>query len=216
MRPTDILKFMEEALRLKRTPRSGWAYYGIEEPESVAAHNFSVALLALVLAEALRRQGVSLDTEKILKLALLHELGEIFLGDLHLKARKLLGEEAVFRAEAQAVREAVTPLGLLGEEFYRLWEEFEKRKSPEALVVRAADKLELLLQARDYQRRGVGNLDAILEAWENRRDFDFHPLIRELARQLIGGEGSDASRREDISQMGGSEPDPAEPAAPEG
>jgi len=64
----DILKFMEEVLRLKRTPRSGWAYYGIEEPESVAAHNFSVALLALILAEALRREGVPIDSGKVVKI----------------------------------------------------------------------------------------------------------------------------------------------------
>lgn len=212
----DILKFMGEALRLKRTPRSGWAYYGIEEPESVAAHNFSVALLALILAEALRREGVPVDSGKAVKIALLHELGEILLGDLHLKARTLLGEEAVSRAEAQAVREVLAPLGELGESFYRLWEEFEGRKSLEGRIVRAADKLELLIQARDYERRGIRNLEAILEAGENRRDFDLHPLIEAIARALTEGEAHAARNSGDTSPGGGQEPAPEEPAAPEG
>ena len=65
-----------EMLELKQLPRTGWVRSGVENPESVAAHSWGMAVLALRLAPK------ELDIEKILSLCLIHDLPEVRVGDL--------------------------------------------------------------------------------------------------------------------------------------
>ena len=65
-----------EMLELKQLSRTGWVRSGVENPESVAAHSWGMAVLALRLAPK------ELDTEKILSLCLVHDLPEVRVGDL--------------------------------------------------------------------------------------------------------------------------------------
>jgi len=174
-----ILNFIEEVLRLKRIPRSGWWYYGIEEPESVADHTFGVLIWTYVLVRYLQKEGYNVDMEKALLIALFHEIGEAKLGDLHLEARKYLGEEKISEAERKAVND-ISSLISNGSEIYRLWNLFETRESVEAKVVRAADKLELLFQVLLYEKSGYKNLDEIFDALENKRDFNKFPFVEEV------------------------------------
>ena len=54
-----ILEFFEEAIRLKRMPRSGWIYSGIPltDVESVADHSYMTTLVALILALQEKQKG---------------------------------------------------------------------------------------------------------------------------------------------------------------
>ena len=70
--------FFEHILNLKTKPRRGWQKkLGIKKPESVADHVYSVAAIAMILADS-----KNLDSAKILKMALLHDLAESITGDL--------------------------------------------------------------------------------------------------------------------------------------
>lgn len=179
-----ILNFVEELYRLKRTPRAGYWYYGIEEPESVASHTFGVMLWTFILAKCMRDSGININLERALLMALFHEAGEAKLGDLHLEARRLIGEDVVSEAEKKAVIGLVSSLGDLGEEIKELFEEFEERKSKEAILVRLADKIELLTQAILYEKAGYRNLDEILNKAFKNQDFGRIPCVDRIIRLL--------------------------------
>ena len=181
----ELLKVFEDALRLKRTVRSGWPYYGIKDAESVADHSFGVAFVTLLLGKILKSQGIEIDMEKALAMAIIHEIGESRLGDLHLESRRHLGKETVRQAEESAVRDVFSQLGHLGDELTAIWKEFEDGQTTEAILVRAADKVELMLQALEYEKAGYRNLDLIFSAPENSLFFDKFGLVRELVESIL-------------------------------
>lgn len=72
-----LIDFLSIVGRLKRLPRTGWVEAGIKEPESVADHSFRTAVLAMIPADL---EG--LDSDKVMRMALLHDLAEVETGDL--------------------------------------------------------------------------------------------------------------------------------------
>jgi putative hydrolases of HD superfamily len=90
-----------------------------------------------------------------LQLALLHDLGEVYAGDLT-PADGVPAGAKHDRERASLVR----VLGELdqGEEYIALWEEYERGDTPEARLVREVDRLEMGLQAFAYERRGEADL----------------------------------------------------------
>uniref|UniRef100_A0A7C2PD65 5'-deoxynucleotidase n=1 Tax=candidate division WOR-3 bacterium TaxID=2052148 RepID=A0A7C2PD65_UNCW3 len=187
----DFLDFFENAYRLKRTPRSGFWYYGIKEPETVAEHIFGVSLLAYIFGNYLNRyHDLNLDMEKILKMAIIHELGEALIGDLHLESRQFLGK-CVEEAEKKAFKEMSEKLPEgLKDEIYNLYEEFEEGKTPEAIFVRSMDKVDLLIQAFIYEKTGYKNLQNF---FGERKNFEYIEKIPEI-KEFI--ESIKARRRE--------------------
>lgn len=139
-----ILAFLEEAGRLKRVERAGWKKRGVEGPESVAEHTYRTALLAMLLADIEKA-----DTLRAIRMALLHDLPEARTGDL------LPGTPGKKEAEGKAMRGLLSSLPKgLSEEYRRLWEEYSAGKGKEARIVKEADRLEMLLQALEYEREG--------------------------------------------------------------
>ncbi|HID56858.1 TPA: HD domain-containing protein [Candidatus Poribacteria bacterium] len=184
MKAGDLIEFVEEIGKLKLIPRTGWRFHGIEAPESVADHSYRVALLAMVLGDMLLRRGVKLDMERLLRMAILHEIPEAKIGDVPFPAFRYLAEEIKEKAEREAVKSMTSKLEDLGEKYLELWTEFEERGSLEAKVIRAADKLELMIQVYEYEKIGYRNLDRFwVNPW-NRRDFDVHPIVNELMKAL--------------------------------
>ncbi|MBN1146901.1 MAG: HD domain-containing protein [Anaerolineales bacterium] len=147
-----------ELCQLKQLYRQGWLRRGVprQRCESVAEHSFGVALLALWLAEAYYPE---LDGGKLLRMALLHDFGEIYAGDI------IPGDgvppQDKSRREAESVAQV---LGKLpgGEAYVALWEEFERGDTPEARFVRQVDRLEMGLQARVYQAQGFERMQEFL------------------------------------------------------
>lgn len=179
-----LLEFFEEVERLKRTPRSGWSYYGIKSPESVAEHSFMVAILTFIFGRLLEKEGEKLSLDKAIKMALIHELGETKIGDLHLKAREYL-KECVHEAEWKAVLDTVSLLpSSLSSEIRELFKEFEAGETKEAKLVRALDKVELLIQAYIYGKSGYKNLDKIWKGTANRKFFHYFQLINKFIEVL--------------------------------
>src|SRR2546430_16075388 len=91
------------AAALKREPRKGWQKRVEGRVESVADHSFAVALLALHEGE---RRGH--DLEKILKLALIHDLEEAIIGDLTPMDKAHRGPISVQRDRDRAIRELLS------------------------------------------------------------------------------------------------------------
>lgn len=137
--PERYLRFVREAERLKDTLRSTHTSQG--RHESTAEHSWRLALLALALAG--ERPG--LDSERVLGMCLIHDLGEAYEGDIPAV------EQTDPAAKAATERSAVDRLtALLPEAAARrirsLWEEYEECRTPEARWVKALDKAETILQ----------------------------------------------------------------------
>jgi len=176
------LEFLMEMARLKAVPRLGWLLRGVREVESVAAHSFGVALTAMLLADLARQKGLVVDVERTLRMALLHDLAEARMGDLPSTVKPYFGAGALRRAEDGAVTAILHQLGELGEEWHEIWREYEDRLTLEARLVKAADKVDLLVQAIEYERGGARTLD---EFWQNAEE-DFARLgLEDLITDLI-------------------------------
>ncbi len=144
-----LIKFLKLAGRLKNEPRRGWVIRaGVSNPESVADHTFRLTLLAMLLGD-LR----GLDTEKMMKLAVIHDLGESLTGDLTPMDDEKMETKEI--DEAAAVKEVLSNLPTrLRETYMLLWRELSSGSSPEAKLVSEADKLEMALQASEYMGEG--------------------------------------------------------------
>ena len=143
----DIAKFLYEMGQLKRVKRSGWWIAGVKDPESVAEHTFRTAVIAYLLA---RLEGA--DTGKAVLMALFHDLPEARTNDAHRIVRRYADWRDV---DQKAMSEQGKRLpGEVANQVISLFEEFEKEVSSEAKVVRDADLLECIVQAREYQTLG--------------------------------------------------------------
>ena len=182
-----MLSILADLQRLKRLDRTGWVLRGLAPgAESVAAHSYGVALTAMLLADAVRGRGVEVDVERVLRLALLHDLAEARTGDMPRTMAEYYGAEARRRAEGLAFADVVRSLGEpLGEEYARLHDDYELRASLEARLVKAADIVDLLAQALTFERAGARELD---EFWEGaaERDFGLEGAAREVVAEIVG------------------------------
>lgn len=172
-----ILSSYYRVMRLKHLFRQGWLKRGIPEEycESVAEHSFGVAILVL-LAPA--PQG--LDRGRALLMAVIHELGETFAGDI--TPVDGVSPEVKTRLEREAILFALDGHPEL-ESLLAIWEEFEAGESAESRFVRQLDRLEMGLQANLYKAEGSTRMD---EFFESARRTVVSPLLRELLEKAVG------------------------------
>jgi len=143
-----ITEFFKMANNLKWIERRGWvAKVKVKEPESVADHCYLMALMCMVLADL-----KGLNSNKTVKIALLHDLAESIVGDY------MPEDVSTERKEEEESKAIKTILGKLPPRlrsgYGRLWQEYKKRSSKEAALVHQIDKLEMALQASDYLQKG--------------------------------------------------------------
>jgi putative hydrolase of HD superfamily len=175
-----LLDFIEEIGVLKNIPRIGWQFRGIKNCESVADHCYRVSLLAMLLADILVEQGVRLNAEKVMRIALLHEIAEARVTDIPAVSLGYIPAEVKSQAEQKAAEAMLNPFGALGERYLALWEEFEQRSTLEARVVRTADKLEMLIQAYQYEKTGYQSLGDFWDREDTRRAFEAFPQFEHI------------------------------------
>jgi putative hydrolase of HD superfamily len=190
-----VLKTLIELQRLKSLERTGWMLRGIAQgAESVAAHSYGVAVAAMLLADELRERGIEVDMERVLRVALLHDWAEARVGDLPRTATEYFGAEARKRAERAAFEDIVSGTTRdVAAKYSELHEEYEERASLEARLVKAADVIDLLVQALAFERAGVRGLD---EFWDGvlGRDFRLDGIAGEVVGEVL--QSLVAARRE--------------------
>ena len=161
-----IAEFLFEVGMLKRTPRSGWQFLGTGS-ESVADHVFRATMIAFVLG----RMGGTVDADRVLRLALVHDLPETRTGDLNYVNQKYVQAD-----EARAAADMTKGLPF-SDELGDLLTEYREEQTPEAILAHDADQLEMLLQLKERMDEGSPSA----EDWT---PFVLRRLRTDIAREL--------------------------------
>ncbi|MBY0490444.1 MAG: HD domain-containing protein [Gemmatimonadaceae bacterium] len=134
-----ILTFLRRAEALKMTTRTSWTSDGA--PETVASHTWRLCLMAMVLAPCVP----GIDLGKLLRICVVHDLGEAIGGDI--SAVLQAGVPSKAAQERADLLELTKELPVsLRDELVALWDEYESASSPEARLAKGLDKLETILQ----------------------------------------------------------------------
>lgn len=136
-------------LNLKNIIRSGWSSKtNIKNPESVAEHTYSLCLIGMLFSDMF-----GFKTERVIKMALLHDLAETITGDY--TPEEISPKEKVLK-ERTAIKKI---LGLLPKkirsEYMSIWKEYTLNTTDTSRLVHNLDKFEMLLQANLYLNNGI-------------------------------------------------------------
>ncbi|QKY16154.1 HD family hydrolase [Halorubrum sp. CBA1229] len=150
--PDPAIDALLDAYALKDERRTGWQLRGVDAPESVAAHAWGVAYLVLTLGDRFRTDLPDVDLDRALRLAVVHDVAEAETGDVATRADST-ADPVDPAAKETAEREAMADLaGPLPDRVRDAWEAYEVRDSPEAVLVKECDLLDVCLQAVIYER----------------------------------------------------------------
>lgn len=169
-----ILEFLRNSERLKNVTRTSWTSEG--QRESVAEHTWRLCLMALVLG----REFDGIDMARLMKMCVIHDLGEAIGGDISATLQPPEGKSAQERAD---LLELLKPLPQSARaEIVDLWDEYEAAASPEARLAKALDKLETIMQHN--QGQNPQTFDYAFNLGYGARYTADHPLIVEIRRIL--------------------------------
>jgi len=179
-----VIELLQHGNQLKRTARTGWAQRGIAVAESVADHSYGVVFTALVLAQLVE---APLNLADVLAMATVHDLAEALTSDIPAPAWRFLPPDIKIGSERRAMEIIVGETTVAGS-LLEWWEQLQAAATPEARLVKDADKLEQLLQALTYEMQ-TGNRQ-LAEFWAVPHSFYFpqtQALCDELRRRREAG-----------------------------
>ena len=173
-----ILDFFKTAVNLKNISRQGWINkLSLKHPESVSDHSYSMAIMGMVISDL-----ENYNSEKILKMILLHDLAESKIGDY---TPNQISKENKIKIENKAYDEIINALpDAIKLQYAQIWEEYQKQESPESKIVHQIDKLEMALQAKMYQKEGSSK-EAIESFFKSAENEITHPKLKAILDQII-------------------------------
>ena len=175
MEPKQLLEILQVAARLKTTPRHCETAPG--RAESVADHSWRIALMAVLLTP----QFPEADMNRVIRMCLIHDLGEAFTGDIptfdktDADTRK---EDALYDQWVQTLPEKTR------EEFSCLLAEMNAQETPEAKLYKALDKLEAVIQHNESDISTWLPLEYDLQLSYGAENVRFSPYLQKLKAQI--------------------------------
>ncbi|CAN4113309.1 unnamed protein product [Withania somnifera] len=156
---SSSIDFLTLCHRLKTTKRAGWVRRGVNDPESIADHMYRMGLMALIAPDM---PGV--DRDKCVKMAIVHDIAEAIVGDI--TPADGISKDEKRRRERAALEDMCKLLGggSRAKEISDLWMEYEENSSLEAKVVKDFDKVEMILQALEYENEQGKDLEEFFES----------------------------------------------------
>ena len=139
---------IEYILKLKNIKRAGWISKAkILRAESVADHSYALTALSMVFSDFL-----GLDTEKVMKMCIIHDLAESIIGDYMPDEisieEKQIKEDNAMKMIISSFPDKITLL------YSNMWKEYCLNQTKEACLVKQLDKVEMFLQANQYLKKG--------------------------------------------------------------
>lgn len=172
---TGRLQFIQAAERLKDTLRSSHTSEGRQE--SVAEHTWRLLLMAITFSDLLP----DIDLLRLLKICILHDLGEAVDGDIPAPAQ--VGNDSKSDKERRDFESLLSSLPThVQTEFLSLWDDYEYVQSQEAKVAKALDKIETLVQHN--QGKNPSEFDYNFNLDYGKRYTDSLPLTAQI-RSLV-------------------------------
>ena len=173
-----LLEFFKIAANLKKIPRQGWVdKISVNHPESVADHSYSMALISMLLSDSEKY-----DSEKVLKMVLLHDLAESWIGDF---TPEKLNKNKKNILENNAFKEIMKTLPMsIKLQYLQIWQEYQENNSLESKLVHQVDRLEMALQAKIYQKEGFP-LEKLEPFFESAKKDIVDSKLKELFTKII-------------------------------
>lgn len=141
----SVIRYYVLCNKLKNIIRTGWKDWNVKRDriESVAEHIFGVQMLAIAIKS---QYEYDIDISKVILMLALHELEEIYIGDL---TQFQISKEEKEKLGHEAINKVLKDL-LDKEQILKLILEFDERKTKEAIFAYHCDKLECDLQCKLY------------------------------------------------------------------
>lgn len=172
---SGLIRFLQEAEGLKSVLRTAWTASG--RRESTAEHTWRLTLFAALVLE----HYPALDAARVLRMCLIHDLGELYDGDI--SAALYPDEQTKYGQERAAVERVFALLPEpLGEQMLALWTEYGENRTPEAKLVKALDKAETILQHN--QGANPPDFDYAFNLGYGRELFEEDELLTGLRAEL--------------------------------
>ena len=141
-----ISEFFYQIANLKTTQRSGWqSKLNLSNSESVAEHTYMMSVMAMILSDI-----KNLNTEKIIKMSLLHDWAESKIGDF-MPGEVTNEEKSMLEDKAMAEILSILP-DKIQNDYQNIWNDYSNNISLESKFVHQLDKLEMVLQAKIYEK----------------------------------------------------------------
>lgn len=174
----SVLEFLKSAEPLKNTLRSSHTSTGRQE--STAEHTWRLCLMALLFED----QYPDLDILKLMKICIIHDLGEAISGDIAAVDQGSNSNKNI--EERKDLESLISPLPSdLGSKILTLWDDYDKAHSKEAQFAKALDKLETILQ--HTQGENPPDFDYAFNLTYGKKYTDLDDLTKKL-RDLIDQE----------------------------
>ena len=175
MNPTDLLAALHTAERLKDTTRHCCTSH--RRPESVAEHSWRIALMAFWL----RDEFPQADMDRVIRMCLIHDLGEAFTGDIPAFLKKSEDGEKEEAILERWVGDFPAPYN---EEWLALLREMDSLETPEAKLYKALDNLEAVIQHDESDIASWLPLEYELQLTYGRDKVAFSPYLQGLKAEI--------------------------------
>ena len=151
----SLRQFATHLSQLSELPRTGWFFEGVRDPESIADHSFGVVAIALWICDQLR----DVDVEATLRMAILHDIAEAVVTDIPGPVKSKLGDSV--RENEHRIGMEIANAAAPG---WGTWlQRYKDGDCVESQIVKAADRLQMLLQAERYEATQHGEVSRFFE-----------------------------------------------------
>lgn len=175
MKINEYLAFLTQVEKLKSITRHSWTSDGTHE--TVAAHSWRLSLMAMMSASEFK----DLDMMKVIKMCIVHDLGESITTDIP-SFEKTAEDEALERVAQNQLIAMVS--GDFQEELKQLFEEMNEMKSKEALLYKCFDKLEVLIQHNEASLDTWIDLEKELQLVYGEEECETFEFTKQLRNQI--------------------------------
>jgi len=174
-----ISDFLKISTNLKTIPRQGWIEkLSLKNPESVADHTYSMTMISMIISDM-----ENYDSEKILKMSLLHDLSEAKIGDF---TPEQIDSKKKIQLENNAFDEIMKTLPKkLSESYQKIWKEYQENISSEAKIIHQIDKLEMVIQAKIYEDKGHSK-EKLNIFYDSAKKEITNPKLKEIFTEIMG------------------------------